>query len=148
MPEQGQDGGRRDFRQADRGDTNDLPSVSKLSPGQAAYHFLAGYHDGKFVPAYIKGPSPVDPLDLANSLFSHYVTVPRTRDSWHSAVDYWDHEEMSELHMVSLRNWCAVVPLAMAYASPYLGHLHPQPNKQWTPLQLKNMKHHDTFCLR
>ncbi|KAL5216144.1 hypothetical protein ABZP36_007545 [Zizania latifolia] len=50
--------------------TNDLPSVSKLSPGQAAYH-LAGYHDGKFVPAYSKGPSPVDPLALANSLFSH-----------------------------------------------------------------------------
>ena len=44
--------------------------VSKLSPGQAAYHFLAGYQDGKFVPAYIKGPSPVDPLALTKAFFS------------------------------------------------------------------------------
>ncbi|KAK3229382.1 hypothetical protein Dsin_001263 [Dipteronia sinensis] len=28
-----------------------------LSPGQAAYHFLAGYQNGKFVPAYSKFPS-------------------------------------------------------------------------------------------
>ncbi|KAL5647380.1 hypothetical protein ACJX0J_041735, partial [Zea mays] len=48
-----------------------IPSICKPSPGQAAYHFLAGYHDGKFIPAYSKAPSPVDPLALASSLFSH-----------------------------------------------------------------------------
>ncbi|CAA7406617.1 unnamed protein product [Spirodela intermedia] len=48
-----------------------LPSAAKLSPGQAAYHFLAGYQDGKFAPAYSPGPSPISPLDLAKALLSH-----------------------------------------------------------------------------
>ncbi|KAK9144300.1 hypothetical protein Sjap_004203 [Stephania japonica] len=50
--------------------TCSLPSASKLLPGQAAYHFLAGYQKGKFVPAYINGPSALDPLELAKFLLS------------------------------------------------------------------------------
>lgn len=45
-----------------------IPSASKLSPGQAAYHFLAGHQNGKFVPAFHKGPSSIDPLELAKAL--------------------------------------------------------------------------------
>ncbi|KAK6289311.1 hypothetical protein POUND7_000852 [Theobroma cacao] len=47
-----------------------IPSVAKLSPGQAAYQFLAGYQNGEFVPAYAKGPSCIDALDLAKALLS------------------------------------------------------------------------------
>ncbi|KAA8533458.1 hypothetical protein F0562_031108 [Nyssa sinensis] len=46
-----------------------IPLASKLSPGQAAYHFLAGYWNGKFLPAYTKDSS-VDPLELAKALLS------------------------------------------------------------------------------
>ncbi|TYK20967.1 uncharacterized protein E5676_scaffold1293G00230 [Cucumis melo var. makuwa] len=49
-------------------DSRTIPSASKLSPGQAAYHFLAGHQNGKFVPAFHKGPSSIDPLELAKAL--------------------------------------------------------------------------------
>ncbi|XWS42859.1 hypothetical protein CRYUN_Cryun16bG0050700 [Craigia yunnanensis] len=47
-----------------------IPSVSKLSLGQAAFHFLAGKQNGEFVPAYAKGPSSIDALYLAKALHS------------------------------------------------------------------------------
>ncbi|XP_031737394.1 uncharacterized protein LOC101222903 isoform X5 [Cucumis sativus] len=50
------------------GSSRTIPSASKLSPGQAAYHFLAGYQNGKFVPAFHNGPSSIDPLELAKAL--------------------------------------------------------------------------------
>ncbi|XP_023532539.1 uncharacterized protein LOC111794671 isoform X1 [Cucurbita pepo subsp. pepo] len=49
-------------------DSRTIPSASKLCPGQAAYHFLAGYQNGKFVAAFHKGPSSIDPLELAKAL--------------------------------------------------------------------------------
>ncbi|KAG0494121.1 hypothetical protein HPP92_005115 [Vanilla planifolia] len=48
--------------------TGGLLCLSKLSPGQAAYHYLAGFHDGKFLPGYINGASSLDPLVLAFAL--------------------------------------------------------------------------------
>ncbi|XP_015386048.2 uncharacterized protein LOC102620916 isoform X1 [Citrus sinensis] len=46
-----------------------IPSVAKLSPGQAAYHFLAGYQNGKFFPAYSKF-AYIDALELAKAFMS------------------------------------------------------------------------------
>lgn len=46
-----------------------IPSVAKLSSGQAAYHFLAGYQNGKFFPAYSKF-AYIDALELAKAFMS------------------------------------------------------------------------------
>ncbi|XP_054780824.1 uncharacterized protein LOC129288328 [Prosopis cineraria] len=47
-----------------------IPSISKLSPGQAASHFLAGYQNGNFVPSFNHAPSCIDPLELAKALLA------------------------------------------------------------------------------
>jgi ATP-dependent phosphoenolpyruvate carboxykinase len=47
-----------------------IPSISKLTPSQVAYHFLAGYQNGKFVPAYESGPMSLDPVVVAKELSS------------------------------------------------------------------------------
>jgi hypothetical protein len=78
-----------------------IPSICKPSLGQAAYHFLARYHDGKSVPAYNKAPSPGDPLALASSLFSHvggpilcfslsgYLVTPVSHYLMRSLLSFW-----------------------------------------------------------
>uniref|UniRef100_A0A2P2JR43 phosphoenolpyruvate carboxykinase (ATP) n=2 Tax=Rhizophora mucronata TaxID=61149 RepID=A0A2P2JR43_RHIMU len=47
-----------------------IPSISKLCPGQAAYHFLAGHWNGKFAPAYNTSPSAVNALELAKAFMT------------------------------------------------------------------------------
>ncbi|XP_028769681.1 uncharacterized protein LOC114727126 isoform X2 [Neltuma alba] len=52
------------------GSSECIPSVSKLSPGQAAYHLVTGYQNGKFVPSFSHAPSCIDPLELAKALLA------------------------------------------------------------------------------
>ncbi|KAJ9547527.1 hypothetical protein OSB04_020070 [Centaurea solstitialis] len=50
-----------------------IPTISKLTPGQVAYHFLAGYQNGTFNPAYGITSYLCDTLQIAKTLYSKLV---------------------------------------------------------------------------
>ncbi|XP_010551037.1 PREDICTED: uncharacterized protein LOC104821739 isoform X2 [Tarenaya hassleriana] len=50
--------------------TGTSPSLSRLTPEETAYHYVAGYEDGKFSYAHLKVPSSIDVLKLAEALSS------------------------------------------------------------------------------
>jgi len=47
-----------------------IPSISKPTSGQTAYHFLAGYRNENLVPAYESDPMSLDPVVVAQELSS------------------------------------------------------------------------------
>ncbi|XP_078438006.1 uncharacterized protein LOC144708510 [Wolffia australiana] len=89
-----------------------IPTVARISPGQAAYHFLAGYQEGKFVPAFSFRPCPISPVHLAEALFVRLIegNIPSFVVNVYRGGDRVSGEELlraveSTLNYDSLEQW-------------------------------------------